>query len=383
MPYSRSREGLNLYVEQSSFGERWYIYSQLIFHCWAVMPCFDQPDLKAIFKLVVLTHPDWIAVSNAPEKQEFLYHLSKPNDPSPSQKNSNEREQFISGIDASWMLDHFLQDEGVKVVEFEQTEPLPTYLYTINAGQFVEHRHKSLYADSPPQRVFQRQSSSKRKELHLICVLVEKTIKYYENELFGMKFPFRKLDHVICPDVRYAAMESAGCITYSEMNLTSKSLDTWSNSERIFFHMVVQHELAHQWFGNMVTMKWWDNIWLNESFASLIGYIACEKVKITPEDMQQAQEAELAKNKKQINYQIDAEDVWLAFSYEKQSSLVDDCMPSTHPIEAPCKDNEVAQSLLDGITYGKGAVFLNQLINTIGMQVFFDGCKLYFKKHAW
>lgn len=82
-------------------------------------------------------------------------------------------------------------------------------------------------------------------------------------------------------------------------------------------------------------------------------------------------------------HEIDGEDVWIAFSHEKQSALVDDCLPSTHPIEAPCKDNEAAQGLLDGITYGKGAVFLNQLINTLGHDVFFSGCKLYFKKFAW
>jgi len=185
------------------------------------------------------------------------------------------------------MLDHFCMEDSFKVVEFKETEPLPTYLYTVNAGEYSVFEHKSLYPDSPPQRVFQRKSSSKKMDLRQITILVEKTIKFYEQELFGMKFPFRKLDHVICPDVRYAAMESAGCITYSEVTLTSKASHLMSNSERINFHMVVQHELAHQWFGNMVTMEWWDNIWLNESFASLIGYIACERVQIKHEDVQE------------------------------------------------------------------------------------------------
>lgn len=146
--------------------------------------------------------------------------------------------------------------------------------------------------------------------------------------------------------------------------------------------MVVQHELAHQWFGNMVTMTWWDNIWLNESFANLIGYIACEEVQIEHEDVASSKQGDGATN---VNFvhKIDGEDVWIAFSHEKQRALVDDCLPSTHPIEAPCKDNEVAQSLLDGITYGKGAVFLHQLIQTLGKKVFFNGCKLYFKKYAW
>ena len=119
---------------------------------------------------------------------------------------------------------------------------------------------------------------SKKLDPRNITVLVERTIKFYEHELFGFKFPFKKLDHVLCPDVRYAAMESAGCITYSEVSLTNKKPEQMQTCERIVFNMIVQHELAHQWFGNMVTMKWFNDIWLNESFASLIGYIACERV---------------------------------------------------------------------------------------------------------
>lgn len=195
--------------------------------------------------------------------------------------------------------------------------------------------------------------------------------------MFGCKYPFAKLDHVLCPDVRYAAMESAGCITYAEVSLTNKRINQMQTSEIIFFNMVIQHELAHQWFGNMVTMKWFNDIWLNESFASLIGYIACERVHI------REYELELHPNGYDIGHNIDKEDVWINFSQEKMHSLHDDTVPSTHSIDAPCKDNEVAQGLLDGITYGKGAVFLNQIISTIGEKAFFAGIKDYFKKYAW
>lgn len=236
-PYSKSREGLNLYVDQASTGEKWYIYSQLIFHCWAVIPCFDQPDLKAVLKLVVLTKESWVAVSNAPEKKVFLYDPNAGDDG--SDPDITEKEELLAKYDATWMLDHFLAEDRIKVVEFEETEPLPTYLYTINAGEYSVFEHQSLYPDSPPQRVFQRKGSSAKMDLRQITILVEKTIKFYENELFGMKFPFRKLDHVLCPDVRYAAMESAGCITYSELALTSKASAQMANSERINYHMVV------------------------------------------------------------------------------------------------------------------------------------------------
>ena len=350
------------------------MYSQLIFHCWAVFPCFDQPDLKAVLALKVLTETDWVAVSNAPEKhiytvktKDFAYLT----DPEQQEVRTLIEDNFID-----WMVEHFTGQDGIKLYEFEDTLPLPPYLYTVNAGPFTVHTHLPANPDSPPQRVFVR-SSSRKLDPRSITVLAERTIEFYENQLFGMKFPFPKLDHVVCPDVRYAAMESAGCITYSEVSLTNKRACQMQTCERIVLNMIIQHELAHQWFGNMVTMKWWNDIWLNESFASLIGYIACERVQIKLGELEPDKEGD------DIGHNISKEDVWLYFSHEKQSALTDDCVPSTHPIDAPCRDNEEAQGLLDGITYGKGAVFLNQLIGTLGEETFFKGCQHYFAKYAW
>ena len=251
-----------------------------------------------------------------------------------------------------WMIEHLSDHEGIRIYDFEEIAPLPTYLYTINAGPYEIFKHESMFPDSPSQRVFLRPSKYRKIDPRAITVLVEKSIKFYEEELFGCKFPFAKLDHVLCPDVRYAAMESAGCITYSEVTLSNKRADQMTTTERIVFNMILQHELAHHWFGNMVTMKWFNDIWLNESFASLIGYIACERVQIKKGELSQIGGFE-------IGHDIGKEDVWLYFSDEKVSALSKDCLPSTHSIDAPCRDNFEAQGLLDGITYGKGAVFLH------------------------
>lgn len=143
--------------------------------------------------------------------------------------------------------------------------------------------------------------------------------------------------------------------------------------------MIVQHELAHQWFGNMVTMKWWNDIWLNEAFANLMGYLSCFNVLIKPDDLTPGQK----ETDSVIACDIKEEEVWVSFAQEKFGALIDDSLPSTHPIEAPCKTSEEAPDLLDGITYGKGAVFLRQLIKIVGEKAFFKGCQGYFKKYAW
>jgi len=200
LPYSVTREGLHIYKD----GNLSYIYSQLIFHCWAVFPCFDQPDIKAVLTMRVFAPEDWAVATNG---KEVACHSS-----------TEGLAKFEKDEDINWMFDIF--DGPFAFREFEPTPPLPTYLYTVNAGPYRVYDHKSLYEDSPPQRVLLRQNCGRIDPLW-ISLLAEKTIKFYE-EKFDFKYPFSKLDHVVCPDVRYAAMESAGCITYQEGTLSSK-----------------------------------------------------------------------------------------------------------------------------------------------------------------
>lgn len=186
--------------------------------------------------LKVLTEMNWVAVSNAPERNVYIVKTKDfeyLTDPEQQEVRALIEDNFID-----WMIEHFTAQEGIKLFEFEDTLPLPPYLYTVNAGPFHVYTHERVNLESPPQRVFVRSSSGKLDPRN-ITVLVERTIEFYEKQLFGMKFPFPKLDHVVCPDVRYAAMESAGCITYSEVSLTNKRASQMQTCERIVLNMII------------------------------------------------------------------------------------------------------------------------------------------------
>lgn len=190
---------------------------------------------------------------------------------------------------------------------------------------------------------------------------VTKTTLTLYQDIFGQRYPFSKVDHVMCPDYKYGAMENVGCITYADSIMcASKHM---SIPQLTFFVVVIQHELAHMWFGNLVTMEWWNDLWLNESFATSLSYYACEIGGPHVDDF---------KNES-----------WLHFSNYKRWGLSDDLQPTTHNIEAKCDDTDTCESLVDGITYGKGASLLKQLIFLMGWETFLGGIKLYFRKFKW
>lgn len=173
----------------------------------------------------------------------------------------------------------------------------------------------------------------------LIHEVTLKGIDFFEN-LFGTDYPFSKLDMVVVPNVRYAGMESAACIVFSEsfvVTVRQNEIEQVSLAENF---CILLHEISHQWFGNLVTMKWWGDIWLNESFATFVSYLACESLL------------------KESTSNSDMSQVWMHFNKEVTKALIDDALPITHPIEADCQNSGEAAQLIDGITYGKGAVFL-------------------------
>lgn len=163
------------------------------------------------------------------------------------------------------------------------------------------------------------------------------------------------------PDYKYGAMENVGCITYSDEIMCAQK--HMSIPQLTFFCVVIQHELAHMWFGNLVTMKWWNDLWLNEAFATSISYKACAIGGPFVDDFK--------------------EEAWLHMAGYKRWGLGDDLMPSNHNIQAKCSSTDEAESLIDGITYGKGSSMIKQLIFLMGWETFTDGLKIYFDKYKW
>jgi aminopeptidase N len=156
-------------------------------------------------------------------------------------------------------------------------------------------------------------------------------------------------------------MENVGCITYADsIFFHSKEL---SVPDLTWIVVVIQHELCHMWFGNLVTMDWWEDLWLNEAFATSLSYMACSLGGPFVEEFK--------------------EESWLHMSGYKRWGLREDMMPSNHKIQADCPSTDTAESLIDGITYGKGSSMIKQLIFLIGWETFTNGLKIYFNKHKW
>jgi aminopeptidase N len=175
-----------------------------------------------------------------------------------------------------------------------------------------------------------------------------KAIRYYE-ELFGTKWPFGKLDHIFVSDYNMGAMENVGCILYHESFIEKK--EVFTKTKRQVGLITLLHEISHMWFGNLVTMKWWDDLWLNESFATFISHLCLSNAPgITENDLS-----------------------WSIFLDENFWGMKEDSAETTHPISMVCQHTQEAQDIFDGISYGKGACFLKQLYFYFGEEVLKHG----------
>jgi len=316
--YSKTGEGLQKSVDPAD-GEI-YLYSQgETAHIRKMYPCFDQPDLKAIFNLSVLTPKHWQALSNSPVKEEIDEGEFKRTKFLPTPRISTYITAFVAGPY------HHVHDEYVG----EKVVPLGIYC------------RKSLADDLDPAEIFQH---------------TKEGFAYFEKT-FGLAYPFEKYDQVAVVDFNWGAMENSGVVTFREEILVFRSRVTDRNRQARAH--VILHEMAHMWFGNMVTMGWWDDLWLNESFAEWTSYLAL----VEGTRFKQG---------------------WASFISEGKSwAYTQDQLVTTHPIAVDMPDIESVNANFDGISYAKGSSVMHQLCAYVGRENFIEGLQKYFKKYAW
>ena len=312
--YSRSGEGLHRFTDPAD--KRVYLYSDLeTFDAHRVYACFDQPDLKATYELTVTAPEEWLVVSNmAPESRT------------------------ADGDTARW--------------HFPPTPLLPTYITAIAAGDYHVVRDEH---DGIPLGVYCRQSLAGYLDAGEIIEVTRQGFDFYHRS-FGIKYPFEKYDQLFVPEFKEGAMENAGCVTILESYIFRSRVTDFAREARA---ETILHEMAHMWFGDLVTMRWWDDLWLNESFATWAGTIA--QAEATRWTWAWTTFAQLYK----------------AWGYRQ------DQLPSTHPIAADISDIHAVEVNFDGITYAKGASVLKQLVAYVGLDNFLAGVRKYFAAHAW
>jgi aminopeptidase N len=314
--YSNTGEGIHRFVDPVD--DRVYLYSQFeVPDARRVFTTFEQPDLKAVFTFNVTAPSHWVVVSNAatPEPTEL--------------------------------------DGGASVWRFPATKRMSTYITAIVAGEY--HGEFDTYEGkfgSIPLGHYCRQSLKEHMDTAELVKLTKQSFEFFEEQ-FDYPYPFGKYDQLYVPEYNAGAMENAGCVTLRDEYLPR------SRQPRSFFEFrtsVITHEMAHMWFGDLVTMKWWDDLWLNESFAEWACYW-CEANA------------------------TDFTDAWTGFANaRKQTGYRADQLPSTHPIAADNVDLHAVEVNFDMITYAKGASVLKQLVAWVGLEPFLQGLRAYFKE---
>ncbi|GAA1105638.1 aminopeptidase N [Nocardiopsis composta] len=317
--YMRTGEGLHRFVDPVD--GKTYLYTQFeTSDAHRMYTCFDQPDLKARFELTVLAPADFEVVGNsAPDAVR-------------------EPVEGSGGEKVRW--------------HFPATEPISTYITALIAGPYHVERDEH---DGIPLGVYCRASLAEFLDADAIFEVTKQGFDFFHG-VFGLRYPFGKYDQLFVPEFNAGAMENAGAVTFLE-DYVFRSRVTDARYERRA--ETILHEMAHMWFGDLVTMRWWDDLWLNESFATYSSvHCQAEATRWT--------------------------DAWTTFAnVEKAWALRQDQLPSTHPIAADIPDMQAVEVNFDGITYAKGASVLKQLVAYVGVDAFFAGVREYFKEHAW
>lgn len=311
-----------------------------------VWPIFDQPDLKGNITIHAAAPSDWLIITSTEAFEHFEQYGQFLHS---AHHNSFQKE----------IMTQFPTLEGYSYWRFNPSIALSTYLYNVVCGPYKRiDLEESKRFDNIPMAIYCRESLFEfaKEQAHNIFEFHKEGIKRY-NELFGLKYPFGKCDALFCPEFTVGAMEYPGAITYTERLLPREQNTTNMISLR---GSVILHELAHMWFGNTVTMKWWDDLWLNESFADFVCY----------------------QNWADIRDKLDFEtyDPWLQFMSRKGWGYTEDQESTTHPIAGEVVNTEKAECIFDGITYSKGAATMRQICALVGTERFYKALGSYFNK---
>jgi aminopeptidase N len=308
--YMRTGEGLHRFVDPVDGSI--YLYTQFeTYDAHRMYACFDQPDLKATFALTVDAPEDWVCVSGGAGSQTSPGH---------------------------WV--------------FETMPRVSTYITALIAGPY-HHVHDEH--DGIPLGLYCRASLAQHLDAEELFHVTKQGFDFF-HRVFGYRYPFGKYDQLFVPEFNAGAMENAGAVTFLEDYVFRSKVTDAAYERRA---ETILHEMAHMWFGDLVTMRWWDDLWLNESFATYASVLA------------QASDTRWT-------------GAWTTFANsEKTWAYRQDQLPSTHPVAADIKDIDDVRVNFDGITYAKGASVLKQLVAWVGQEAFLAGVRAYFAKHEW
>lgn len=317
--YSNTGEGLHRFVDPAD--NEVYLYTQFeTGDARQMYACFDQPDQKATFTISAITPKHWEVISN--------YDIDSVTD---------------VGSDS-------------KKVQFKESQIISTYVTAIVAGPYQYVHDEYVGEKTIPLGIYARKSFFHHVDADNIFKVTKQGFAYFEKT-FGLAYPFGKYDQLAVAEYNWGAMENVGCVTFHEDVLIFRSKVT--ESKHLGRASTILHEMAHMWFGDLVTMKWWEDLWLNESFAEWASYMATSEA---------------------TQYKT----AWTEFNaLRKNWAYRQDQLSTTHPIATEMKDLEDVKTNFDGISYAKGASVLQQLVEHVGRENFIKGLRIYFTKHAF
>ncbi|KJE25436.1 Membrane alanyl aminopeptidase [Frankia torreyi] len=313
--YSRTGEGLHRFVDPVD--EAVYLYTQFeTYDAHRMYACFDQPDLKATFTLTVTVPAEWSAISNG----------------------------AVAAVAEAAI--------GVRIIRFLPTPVISTYITALVAGPYHEVRDQH---DGIDLGLYCRRSLAEFLDPAEIFEITKAGFDFY-HRVFDYRYPFGKYDQLFVPEFNAGAMENAGCVTFLEEYVFRAKVTEARRERRA---ETILHEMAHMWFGDLVTMRWWDDLWLNESFATYMSVLAqVSSTRFT--------------------------NGWTTFANaEKGWAYRQDQLSSTHPIVADAPDMDAVRTNFDGITYAKGASVLKQLVAWVGQEEFLSGLRTYFRRYEY